>query len=85
MGVFKSPHTAGIGIVLCLVVFYLASTAKVFGKVINKFFPCEQKLGNSLPCFAQYDIAIMGIAGIIGLVFLFLLVLNLYKRAIEHV
>lgn len=64
---------------VCIFVFYLANTGRFFGKFVNKFFPCVQNSANSFPCYGQYDIAVMAIAVIVGIVFLSILLFDLYK------
>lgn len=76
---FKNPYIVVIIIGICSFVFYLANTGRFFGKFVNKFFPCNQNLANSFPCFGSYDIVIMTVAAIIGIVFLGILVFDLYK------
>ncbi len=79
MNLFKNPYIAGIIITLSVIIFYLASTGRVLGKFVNQFFPCEQNPANSFPCYGQYDIAVMAIAVIIGVIFLGALAFNVYK------
>ncbi len=72
------------GFVTCTVVFHLAASGKVFGKNIDKVFPCQQNPAHSFPCFARYDFIVMGMALIVGLLFLsYLLVLGI--RYLRHV
>jgi len=79
MELFKNPYIVTIVVVVCLIVFYLANTGRFFGKFVNKFFPCNQNPANSFPCFGQYDIAVMIVVAIIGVIFLGILVFDLYK------
>lgn len=79
MNFLANPYVVGIVLVICSVIFYLANTGNYFGIFINKYFPCEQNPANSFPCFDQYDVVIMMIAGMIGIVCIGLLALSLYK------
>ena len=79
MELLKNPYIVTSIIVFCFGIFYLADTGRFFGKFLNKFLPCEQNPASSLPCFGQYDITVMVIAGIIGVIFLGILVSDLYK------
>lgn len=79
MELFKNPYVAGAIISFCVVVFYLANTGSVFGKFVNKFFPCQQNPANSFPCFGQYDIFAMVTAIVVGIIFFAVLVFDVYK------
>jgi len=70
MDLFKNPYMVIAGIIVCLILFYLANTGKVFGRFINHLSPCVQNPANSFPCFGIYDIAIMILAVVIGVIFI---------------
>ena len=79
MEIFKNAYFVATSIVICVIIFYMASTGRFFGKFINKFFPCNQNPANSFPCFAGYDLAIMIISAIVGVIFLGILIFDIYK------
>ena len=68
-----------IALLCCAIVYFFASSGRVFGKFINNFFPCVQDIKSSFPCFAVYDLSLMFMSIIVGGVFLFALVLDLIK------
>ncbi|MEY3783840.1 MAG: hypothetical protein RLZZ230_162 [Candidatus Parcubacteria bacterium] len=55
----KNPIIAATIACLCVIFIYIANTGKYFGKLINRYFPCEQNPANSFPCFGGYDIAVI--------------------------
>ena len=79
MELFKNPYIVAIIVAVCGVVFYLGNTGRFFGKFVNKFFPCNQNPANPFPCFGQYDIVVMVIAVIVGVIFFGILVFDFYK------
>jgi hypothetical protein len=79
MEFLKNPYIAIILVFICIIFYYVANTGRVFGKFINKFFPCEQNPVNSMPCFGHYDIAVMIISFVVGVIFFSILVVDLYK------
>lgn len=74
-----NPYITLFALAVCIFVFYLANTGRFLGKFVNKFFPCVQNPANSFPCYGQYDVAVMVIAVITGIIFLGILVFDLYK------
>jgi hypothetical protein len=68
MSLFKKIYGLLLGIVACVVVFQMASAARFFGVFINRFFPCVQDPASSFPCYGIYDIAVMALAFVAGLV-----------------
>ena len=79
MSFIRHPVFISLALILCVLIFYTANTGRVFGKFINKFFPCEQNLSNSYPCFGHYDVTIMILSFFIGVFLLGLLFLDLMK------
>ncbi len=78
----KNPYVATIIVVLCILLFRLASSGNFLSKFINKLFPCNQNPLNplnSFPCYGWFDIALMIIVAVIGVIFLGILVFDLYK------
>lgn len=75
----QNPFIAVIAFIVCVFVFYFANTGRIFGKFVNKFFPCVQNPANSIPCYGHYDIVVMVIVALIGIIFLGILVFDLYK------
>lgn len=74
-----NPLVVAIILAVCIFIFYFANTSRFFGKLMNKFFPCVQNPANSFPCYGQYDIAVMVIAVIVGIIFLGIFVFDVYK------
>ena len=81
MELLKNPYVAAIIIVVCAVMVYLANRGDFFGKFINTLAPCTQNPAASFPCYGIYDIVIMVLAGIIGAIFLIVLMLRLFGNA----
>jgi uncharacterized membrane protein len=78
MRILNNPWVSGAVVVACIAVIYLANTGAVFGKFINRFYPCTDTTpGGSMPCYGKYDIVIMVLAAIIGFVFFVFLLRNL--------
>ncbi len=65
----------------CVIVFYLENTHSLFGKYINSFFPCVQKVENSAPCYAGYDMTIMIMVTTIGLSVASIYIIGKYKES----
>jgi hypothetical protein len=61
--------------ILCL---EINSTFSI-GKIINKYFPCNQNPMNSLPCYGIYDIYFMILLVVILLASLAMIGLKFYK------
>ena len=78
MELLKNPIIACLIVLTCAVVVYFANKGNVFGKFINRFAPCTQDPTASFPCYGGYDIVIMLVAGIIGVVFVFVLLSRLF-------
>lgn len=79
MELLRNPYVTVAVIVACAVIFYLSSTTGFFGKFMNRFFPCTQNPATSFPCYMGFDIALMIIAGVIGLIFIGILFFDLYE------
>jgi uncharacterized membrane protein len=62
------------GVIVCVVIFQIADTGQYFGFFMNQFHPCVQNLSTSFPCYGIYDVFIMGLAVILGLILLVFLV-----------
>jgi len=43
--------------ILLIIIIYNSNVS--LGKFINKFFPCNQNLNNSFPCYGLYEIYII--------------------------
>lgn len=80
MILLKNPIVLVCCIVICIVVFYVANTMNLIGKTINKFFPCNENIITSAPCYAVYDIAAMILSVMLGITFLVMLVLQVINR-----
>jgi len=52
----------------CAVIFYFESSGGYFGKFINIFFPCVQQPMSSFPCYGVYDVALMTVVAVLGVV-----------------
>jgi len=76
----KSPTTAATMVVITVIMFYLANSKGVFGKIVNLFFPCEQDPTTSFPCYMGVDITVMIISVVIGVIFLGILILHFSNR-----
>jgi hypothetical protein len=68
MSLFKKVYGLLLGIVACVIVFQMASTARFFGVFVNRFSPCIQDPASSFPCYGIYDIAVMALAFIVGFI-----------------
>jgi hypothetical protein len=78
MRIPSNPWVAGAVVVACIAIIYVANTGTVFGKFINKFYPCtDTPVGVSMPCYGKYDIVVMVVAAVVGLVYLVFLVRSL--------
>ena len=55
----KDPYITIVLTLLCFAGIYLANVHNVFGKIVNKFFPCNQDPTSSFPCYGIYDVAAM--------------------------
>ncbi|QQS61056.1 MAG: hypothetical protein IPN70_04190 [Candidatus Moraniibacteriota bacterium] len=64
-----------------LLLFLEKSYIFSLGKIIHTYFPCEQNLGNSLPCYSGYDFYFMAILLIIFIVSMIGLSVEIYKKA----
>ena len=80
MSLFKKIYGLLLGIVACVIVFQMANTARFFGVFINRFFPCvDNPPGTSFPCYGIYDIAVMALAFVAGLVLAGIVIFRLIK------
>jgi hypothetical protein len=77
MRIPSNPWVSGAVVAACIVVFYVANTRNAFGTLINRFYPCTDAPGVSMPCYGKYDIMVMVLAAIVGLVFSVILVRDL--------
>ncbi|MBU1557724.1 hypothetical protein KKC45_02075 [Patescibacteria group bacterium] len=65
---------------LSAIIFYLENINLFsIGKIINKYYPCEQKLGNSFPCFGIYDISFMFLLAVIFVVSAITIIFTIYR------
>ena len=69
MEFLKSPLFTGIVITVSAVVAYMANTGGVFGKFISNFLPCTPDPAASFPCYGGYDVAILIVSAVVGLLF----------------
>jgi len=76
MRLFKELYLFILGIIACIVVFLMGNTGQFIGAFINRFFPCEQKPGDSFPCYGIWDIGAMAIAAAAGIA---LIVISIYR------
>jgi hypothetical protein len=67
MNLFKKVYGLLLGIVACVIIYLMAGTELFFGKFVNRFFPCTENPASSFPCYGIYDIAIMALAFVVGL------------------
>ncbi len=44
-----------------LIVLILTNSISI-GKIINKYFPCQQNIMNSFPCYGKYDLTVISIS-----------------------
>jgi hypothetical protein len=79
MILFKNPLVVITAILVCVVIFYLANTMNFFGKLANKFMPCEENILSSAPCYAGFDIGIMIASALLGITFMVILAIQLLK------
>lgn len=77
---FKNPIISAIIVALSVLVFYLANTWSVFGKIANYFFPCQQDPSTSFPCYMGVDVTVMVISVVVGVIFGIVLVINLIQK-----
>jgi len=71
MEFLKNPYIDAGVVIVCVVIFYFAGTGRYFGRFLyDRFSICVQNPMNSFPCFGIYDIALMIVTVLIGLVFL---------------
>lgn len=64
------------GIISILIYFSIIP----FGKFLNIFLQCKQIPENSFPCYGVYDIYMILFLGVVTIVFVILLLINLYKK-----
>lgn len=82
MRTLTNSWAAGTIIVVCIAMIYMANTGAFFGKFVSNFFPCtEVETGSGMPCYAKYDVALMIVAAIVGVVFLILFIRSLLPQA----
>lgn len=80
MEFLKNPYFVLAIIACCTVIIYLANTKSMFGKFINGIFPCTQNPENSFPCYGGYDLLVMFIAGVVGCIFIGILLFDIYQN-----
>jgi uncharacterized membrane protein len=76
---FKKNYGLLLGIIACVIVFQIADTARFFGAFMNRFFSCAQNPASSFPCYGIYDIAMMIISFVAGLIFVGIVVFRLIQ------
>lgn len=76
---FQNPYTTIAVIVVCIFLFNIGANLSFSQKFIDKIISCKQNPANSFPCNGGYDIALMVIASIIGIIFLGILIFDIYK------
>jgi hypothetical protein len=79
MSLFKKVYGLLLGIIACVVVFQMASTARFFGVFIDRFFPCVQDPASSFPCYGIYDIVVMALVFVVGLILIGIVIFRLIK------
>lgn len=70
MALIKKIYLPILGIIFCWIIFQMANTVRYFGAFINRFTSCVQEPTTSFPCYGIYDLIMMGIAVVVGLVLL---------------
>jgi hypothetical protein len=68
MILFKKVYGLLFGIGVCSVVFQMENMGLFFGAFINRFSPCIQDPMNSFPCYGIYDIGMMAVVLMVGLI-----------------
>ncbi len=77
MSLFKKVYDLLLGIIACVIVLLLADTGRFFGVFVNRFFPCVANPAISFPCYGVYDIAVIILAFIVGLVLIGIIIFRL--------
>ncbi|MBU0999672.1 hypothetical protein KKG24_05250 [Patescibacteria group bacterium] len=79
MKLFNKLYAPLLGIIICIFVFLKANTGQFIGIFINQFFPCVQDPKQSYPCYGHYDVSLMLIALILGVILISVFILQLFK------
>jgi len=79
MSLFKKVYGLLLGIVACAIVYLMEGTGLFFGKFVNQFFSCVENPASSFPCYGIYDIAVMALAFVAGLVLAGIVIFRLIK------
>jgi hypothetical protein len=82
MEIIRNSYGILIILIVCATVFYLANSRNFFGKVIDSIFPCTQNPESSFPCYGTYDIIIMVIASVVGIICISILLYRVYRTFI---
>jgi hypothetical protein len=82
MNLFKKIYDLILVIIVCAAISWIENVNFIFGKFINNFYhctDCTDCLGCSFPCYGIYDIWLMAIVIIIGVVSFGIIIFKLIK------
>lgn len=67
------------GIILCIIIFLIENKELFLGRFINRLKACLQVPGNSFPCYGVYDIGLMTLVIIVGLILFGIIIFRVIK------
>ncbi|MBU0661011.1 hypothetical protein KKG22_02405 [Patescibacteria group bacterium] len=79
MSIYKEIKAPLIIALSSILLYFIDGATLFFGAIVNIFFPCEQSIENSFPCFGIYDMYLLGIVSIIFILSVFCIAFRLYK------
>jgi hypothetical protein len=82
MKLLRSSYTAFGALVISVLIFKLADTGRYFGKWINTISPCIEDPMTSFPCYLGYDLAMMAVSGVVGILCALALLVFVYRKHI---
>ncbi len=75
----RSTVIPGTITLACALLFEIIGRTMWIGRLVYRFYPCEQELTNSFPCFGIYDIYAMIAVAIVGALSFLALLFNLVQ------
>ena len=78
----KLVYKQMVGLMICVVLFFLENKTLIFGKIYNNFFPCICDYAhqfNSAPCYLNIDLGVMVLVIILGLFLLGWIMVRIFK------